>query len=585
MKRKTSQIPSKVYTYGCLPPRNPEHAALIGEQLWLAHRYRNKLVEIELARRATARQAQAERPEVIALETRAKDLADRLAALRTAIKSARKSARSREAAVTAPAGEEAKVVLAELRAARAELKAAKVAARADAGVAATLKAANDTAAAAVRAARAECGVYWGTYLLAERAMEQARGSSTDPKFQRYRGEGRIGVQLQGGLPIANLPTDTRLQIDPVPPETWTGNRGQRRRLGRTLVRIRVGSTPDGRAPVWVELPMVLHRPLPADGIIKWAWLKRVREGTRWRYDLQITVEAASFVAPAPPGRATAAIDMGWRLRPGGDIRVGYLADERGHTEELVLPANVPGALDHVESLRAIRDRNFNVARDKLGQWLALLPAPPPQWLGEATQNLVQWRSPARLSAVAWAWREQRFDGDAEIFAELDAWRKQDRHLLQWESHERAKTLRRRRDIYRNIAHRIATKYGRVVLEKFDLRQVARLPAPEGATPGNPAARGQRQVAAISELRQCITSACAARGVEVVTVDGAYTTRACHACGVVRKWDAATNVTHACDACGAVWDQDDNAARNLLAVASGAVLHPPAGSLAESSPTE
>ena len=49
-------LPTKIYTYGCNggPQQN---ADLCREQLYLAHRYRNKLVEIERERRqaATAR--------------------------------------------------------------------------------------------------------------------------------------------------------------------------------------------------------------------------------------------------------------------------------------------------------------------------------------------------------------------------------------------------------------------------------------------------------------------------------------------------------------------------------------------------
>ena len=35
------------------------------------------------------------------------------------------------------------------------------------------------------------------------------------------------------------------------------------------------------------------------------------------------------------------------------------------------------------------------------------------------------------------------------------------------------------------------------------------------------------------------------------------------CGVVNRWDQAAEIRHTCDACAATWDQDENAAQNIL----------------------
>src|SRR5690242_6800937 len=56
-KRKTSDVPTRVLTFGCLPP--DVGRAEFDEQLILAHRYRNKLIEIERARRAKFRDIRA----------------------------------------------------------------------------------------------------------------------------------------------------------------------------------------------------------------------------------------------------------------------------------------------------------------------------------------------------------------------------------------------------------------------------------------------------------------------------------------------------------------------------------------------
>lgn len=52
--RKTSTTPTKIYSYGCLQPSDTDKM-IISDQLWLAHLYRNKLVEIERNRRTKYR--------------------------------------------------------------------------------------------------------------------------------------------------------------------------------------------------------------------------------------------------------------------------------------------------------------------------------------------------------------------------------------------------------------------------------------------------------------------------------------------------------------------------------------------------
>ena len=35
----------------------------------------------------------------------------------------------------------------------------------------------------------------------------------------------------------------------------------------------------------------------------------------------------------------------------------------------------------------------------------------------------RWRSPDKLSALVWIWKDRRFAGDSAIFGALDAWRR------------------------------------------------------------------------------------------------------------------------------------------------------------------
>jgi len=189
----------------------------------------------------------------------------------------------------------------------------------------------------------------------------------------------------------------------------------------------------------------------------------------------------------------------------------------------------------------------------------------PEWFREETVGLAQWRSPRRFSALLRAWRDERWDGDEQGFSLLEAWGSQDRHLWQWEEHQRAKSMRRRLDQYRRLACDLATRYDTLVLEAFDKRATQKHKPLAAEEAEIKEARWQQRAAATSELCLALTQAFHARGGRVVKIDPAMTTQRCHVCGHEGRWDAAPQVDHTCENCGSTWDQDANAVRNMLAL--------------------
>lgn len=540
--------PTRIYTYG-LPLGPTDGADLVDEQMRLARRYQHALIDIECARRrAIIAETDAHGAGRCAeLEKTVSDLYER-----------RKQAKLAEDKALI------KALNAELKVPRADLAALRAEIRANAALKEKVAEINEKSRDMIRRHRKVCSVYWGTYLLVERAMSVScdrplrdkYGNLWFPKHRRWDGRGKVGVQLQNGMTVDELFSgkDTRLQIAPVPAETWTGTRSQRRRLSRTTVRIRVGS--NGRAPIWATFPVILHRPLPPDAVVKWAWAQRKRIGTRLRWELQLTIQSATFVAKEPRGDVCA-IDIGWRLREDG-IRVGALVDTAGEQQELQLPKRIVERLVHADHIRGIRDTNMDEIKARLILWLDEAEDVP-EPLRKHLTHLGQWRSTARLASVASRWSRERFDGDEEIFAELDAWRRQNRHLYQWESNERSRALGHRREHYRILATQLARRYGTVLLEDIDLRKLAK----RGEDELHQAARHQRTLAAISEFRDALKLAASNHGAEIVLVPAFRTTSTCHHCGAQCTWDR-NDLHHACQKCDTVWDQDDNAAKNMLA---------------------
>lgn len=553
----------RVYRYGLLAPI--QNAELVREQMHLAHKYRNTLVQIERERRAAIREATSAHGEIAALEKAATDAAEHERAAAAAVSQARAEARSRK--VAPELTEQLKVAREAHKAIKRALRERRDLLRKDLAVQVATDVINERAAEKQRAARGECGVFWGTYQLVDDAARASRAAPmydgaepNDPKFVRWDGNGAVGVQIQGGMPCAAVFGDDRqLRIDPVDERAWNSEaRGERRRASRTTLHVRVDS--DRRDPVWASWPMVMHRPLPDGGTIKRATVHVRRRGPREEWSVSIVVDMSDVRQFAVCGKGTVAVDLGWRMVHGG-IRVATWHGADGQEGELVLDHAIIGGLRKVEDLESIRARACNEARATLARWLDGRQVP--EWLREATATMAHWRSINRLAALARKWKAARFDGDETGYEPLEAWRYHDYHLWAWESSQRLKSLRRRREQYRVFAAALATQYETVVLEKFDLRKIAR--AQDVADDGhdNETSRSNRQLAAVSELRLTLKNAFEARGGAVAIVSARDSTRECHVCGHVEKFDAATYLHHRCSACGAHWDQDANAARVLL----------------------
>lgn len=599
----------RVYKYGLLPPI--DHAETVQDQMRAGHRYRNTLTEIERGRRAALREIDRSIPEVAAQEALVSERLASLTEATGAVTAARSEARSR--AETAAMRELVRERRASIKEAERELRETRRATfrrptteekvkvldllgegiepdRIAAEVGLTLPVVqraivDHRALVLAKSARAHCGAYWGTYLLAEDAIDRARkaplydgAEPNDPRFRPWLGDAQIGVQLQGGLSAVLLDgDDTRLRIGPPrAPAGWEHRRHGRpwdpakaSAKARTLY-LRVGSDDKG-GPIFAAWPMVLHRPIPASATIKRATVSLRHYGPRAEWTVELTLDLPDETRSESGGAV--AIDLGWRLVQGG-LRVATWRASDGKTGELVLPDRLTGAIEKASELRSLRDDLLNAAREKFCAALEAIDTLP-EWLlrrtrrsdepasrAQAIAAIRQWRAAARFAALARAWRTQRFAGDETAYAELEAWRYRDHHLLCWEAGARRSSLRWRREIYRGFAAALARDYGTIVLEEMDLRRFAERPkvAADDDTRQNETARGNRHAVALSELRLSLANA---SGATVVTVSAVDTTRTCHACGVVVAWRSADHLHHGCSACGAVWDQDENAAANLL----------------------
>jgi len=592
---------TKTYVYG-LPLGPTVNADLVEEQMRLAHKYRNALIEIERERREKVREVYDERD--LALEGLVEEDKVAKSELKRATEDLkRQRAKTRSRSDTAEQRERVKEVRKAAQEVAKRLSEARKELKLDEDLQERLSRANLTASEKSQAAQqgfSREGLFWGTYLQVDNAMEDSRrdlkmwdehGQPLDPKFLQWRGDGTVAVQLQGDKhPVEKIFSgeDTFLQVDMEPPPEGVVSK-TRRKKRRGVMKIRIGST-ESRGPVWAEFPIIMHRPLPQGVRIKWAVVKRrmISERPRWTVHFSLGLPAEYQHEEFGSGRGAVAVDIGWRKRGEDQIRVAYLVDgdeyaaylrdrqdPLGRGDELLMEPEVVRGFDKVESLQSIRALNQNEMQKSLKGWIKSNKKNLPEWFREDVRYLHSWKSPKRYAGLLRKWGEKRWDGDGEGFQILKDWlsgtyeeslgRRDggDRHLWQWKESQEQKSLRRRKDHYRRVAAKLARKYKVLVIEDFKLTETQKHEPPESEKVEIQAARNQQKEAACYELRMMFVQAFLARGGTVVWVDARMTTQRCFECGCLEPWDAIPEVDHVCVECGAKWDQDANAARNIM----------------------
>ena len=324
-------------------------------------------------------------------------------------------------------------------------------------------------------------------------------------------------------------------------------------------------TDEKKKPIWCEVRASWTRDLPPDARIMGVALVRIprppfrTQGGRYLpqcdWSLQFTIRTSAVKERAANG--SCGIDLGWRLFPDGSLRVAYCAGDDGKHAELRLPAKLLARWEKSESIQSHRDKNFSAALEQLGDWKAAHKDDAPEWFLEAVKFCSQWRAKGKLGRLLDQWGEQRIPGDEEIFPALCAWRARDVHLLQYADFNRAKAQRIRKGLYLQFAADLRKRYTMIVVEDCDWRMLGRKKKADDNTFDFP--KRFMRIASVGMLRRLLKN----DGAEMS--ESKDTTKKCHLCGSIEEWDHAKDLIHTCKN-GHAWDQDYNAAMNLLAVA-------------------
>ena len=544
------------WVYGAKP--DIESELCIDDAIYAAHKYRNELCALELTKRER-HEALLQRlaPDYVAACDAVTEAESSLAEVREAIQAERVKQRTKRPKGISHLTQRATKIKKELKELRATRKTEKQESYEDPIV----KEAMDENAALHKAERSqakqESGLYWGTEGIVRQACASF-SSGAPPRFKRYDGTGQLAVQLQGGLDCEDATRQNFLcYFDEI-----VGK--------RAVCYIRVAS--DGRNPVFARVPIVMHRPLPKGGKIKWGYLEKRKIANHVRWSIRLNVEMESPTEPRDPA-TWVAIHYGWRMQPNG-LRVALWQGSDGKKGAIVLPMEHCKDYEKLDALQSEMKTRFNESVDDLRSWIkSKRDDQLPEFLREIS-NLHAWKSHGRLASLVLKWRDERFSGDETIFEKLNSDRKWIKHRWQNACRLSRRIVRRRKDSpdfgYRAFAKKMSDQYGVVFACKFDLKELTENSEPEDLERDNTHANRRSKWAAIATLHQMI---CEKFPLGVVEVDSQNLTRECSRCGEI----APRNQRKVqCRECGKTWDCDENAlantiARGKAALKSGALL--------------
>lgn len=562
-----------VRQYGLLDPLNWGEDCQ--EHLYLMNRFWNALVEIEHGNRRQYREIIGNDEDVATIQSQIDQLKQQKKAHDEARKQARIKHRAKTGPHTAVHDQAMKTLTASIKDLSAQAKLLR--AQAKERVKASSTALTDletTRREKVKKAYGESGLWWGNYnaILASYKVARSRAmkEGAELRFHRFDGSGRFTCQIQDGMSAEELTTARHsiAQVRLLSGEDFArmlggadrkhlDSRRDRRQQGVLSLTIYTGKDEHGKSfRRTLDFPIILHRPLPDEAMLKSLTVTRKRVGPgkfQWAVTFTFTAEGKPIEHPST---LNCGINLGWKKVAGG-LRIATIFDGR-EARHLLLPQAILDKLDYVDDLKSRLDTSTN----ENFAWVLENLKNPPESLVEQVARMKRMKKPhsAVFARLVLAWRECP-DYLPELYQEAKKRRKSAKRIELEHHHLRDKTLRRRQDLYRNLAKEIAEKYSLIALDKMDLRELARTEKQDGQ-PNELVAEAKklRGRAALSELREWIVKQCAKTGSQV-EVFGIKSSQTCNHCGQTLK--DSQGLTRVCLACGQAVDVDINAAANLL----------------------
>ena len=418
----------------------------------------------------------------------------------------------------------------------------------------------------VKLARQRSNLWWGNYNAVVRAFEGGRRTAVrSGNRMRHRSNpknGRFTNQIIGGSIVERIYDGSLSQIHVAHPAlgAWEGGtRGDRRRLQRTTLTATI-FVRDGerRNLTW---PMVMHRPIPPDCIVKEMVVTRRLVADKWEWSANFICSrpATTSTPPADLGTPTG-VDLGWRLVPEG-LRVATVLRPKAEPEFVILDQKFVDSFRFnddlktrlssslAEGLRILFARQLDLSEDQARRLL----------LKFLSRSIKQSRNTSSIITNFENKPSYTIDHDRELLE----WRLRHRRLDQWLANHQRKVVARRNNFYQNKAAELTRLSSSIVINNLKLNKISKPQTPtEGQSFFPRRAHYYRIIAATSEFVRCLELQCTKHGVALSRVD-LPTPLPCPECGSRLRKTRGDALPQICAACDTTFDQDIVACRSLV----------------------
>jgi hypothetical protein len=432
---------------------------------------------------------------------------------------------------------------------------------------------NEARKSSVKKARNESGLWWGNYNAVCASYEVARGKAfrgnTGLRFHGFDGTGRFTCQIQGGTTVADLFAGKKsvASLAPLCEEAFTHySRGTRKRLQRTVLTITVYTTKDAggnKRRRTLSFPMLMHRSIPEDVLIKEIVVVKRRVGTHFRWSATFTCsQAATANGQRHPNPYACVVKLCCQEVNSG-VQVATIVDNvTNKISSILLSLEIMSAFDHIDAIKKRLDCGINeicVALSRIDATDA--PEPMAKMLDrlKKTSKL----DVHKLTSYCLRWREKHGTWEPGCLELFEKWRRNDKRKREEMDNLRDKIQRRRREIYRCAAKMVATQYGTIFLEDCNLRKTREEDGSASKLPDD--FRRIKTRTALSELRLWLKLQAGKTGSDLVLITG-NTPMGHHTFGSVAEQLVQKNLIHTYSTCDKEYDQDENPGRRNLHIA-------------------
>ena len=524
------------------------------KQLRLANEFWNELVQIE-ENHKTATRAIINQPSELT------DLNERIAVLRAEVdawyeEKKERNRKARKKTDTSDLDTQIKAHKAELKPLYEQAKEARTQSIVDSKP--LLDAQTEIRFAVIKQARQDAaakGLWWCNYNATvesfKAAVSRTYKEGGQLRSKHFNGEGRLTNQIQKGMTVEELFSGDKSQVQMVS-EPWRyKGAGENFKFSmKKSYHIEICAFTQDRVARTVKFPIVYHRPLPQNAIIKMVTVKRQKRFDRWQWFVVFTLDTREDIVLPSYCTDTAVVNFGWRKTEDG-IRIATVL-RGGCINHVIYPDRIYNKQLNGEVKRGEMD-------DLTNQQIAWLKQLQLEWMPENLRDVVSTiLSYKKITGGHFEWIRRVWATEASLrtdrqvtFKELEEycaeWRLYSRNAAAWRQHIDDARLY----FYRDEVRRLFQGCGRIVVNGHDMSATAM--REHSTLPKE--VQHQRVLTAPSVFRGTLLEYAKKIGMKVVEDKLKHDTCACH--GLPFIGHDRQKLYWPCPVDGRDLDQDDN----------------------------